>query len=61
MVYAQIKNGVVENTIVLDDLSIYGLFLTGYDHLIRIDEMVPQPGIGWLYDGNGFTYVKDAD
>lgn len=53
MIYAQIKNGKIENTIVLDEYS--ELFIEGYDHLIRIDTVEPRPGVNWTYDGNTFA------
>lgn len=61
MVFAQIVNGGVQNTIMLDDESMVGLFsadpLTGipYDYLIRVDGIYPRPGIGWMFDGIVFT------
>lgn len=53
-VWAQIKNGIVQNTIVLDDESLIPVFTQGFDHLIRIDDLVVQPTIDWLYDGISF-------
>lgn len=48
MIYAIIDNGEVINTIVVDgECSCPGS--------VRIDELVPVPGIGWSYDGETFT------
>lgn len=54
MVYAQIKNGLIQNTIVLNDASLESMFAEGYDALIRVDNLSPEPGIGWAYDGTNF-------
>lgn len=57
MVFAQIKNGIIKNTIVLDDESQIELFnfdpLTNdpYDEILQINQLYPRPGIGWTYDG----------
>jgi hypothetical protein len=55
MIYAQITNKIIINTIVLDDASLVSLFETDqngnpYDSVIQIDNIVPQPGIGWTFD-----------
>lgn len=55
MVYAQIKNNEVKNTIVLNDDSLLPVFSQNWDHCIRIDELRPMPGIGWSYDGQEFA------
>lgn len=54
MIYAQIKNGIIENRIVLDDPKLEPLFLEGFDFLVRVDNLEPQPNIGWTYDGVKF-------
>lgn len=54
MNYAQIKNGIVKNTIVLEDSSLEYLFLEGFDYFINISDIEPTPGIGWSYDGQNF-------
>lgn len=54
MIYAQIKNCVVQNVIQLDDESIVHLFEVGFDHCVRVDHLTPQPGIGWFHDGQKF-------
>lgn len=55
MIWARIKKGIVTNCIVLDDLSLKDLFSEGYDYFIRVDELDPQPGIAWSYDGKTFS------
>lgn len=55
MIWARIKDGIVTNCIVLDDLSLKDLFSEGYDYFIRVDELDPQPGIAWSYDGKVFN------
>lgn len=53
--WAQIKSGIVANTILLEDESLTSTFSEGYDAFIRIDQLSPVPGIGWSYDGSNFT------
>jgi hypothetical protein len=55
MRFAQIISGVVENVIVLDDPALAPLFLAGYDDLVRIDTLDPEPQIGWTYSGGAFS------
>ena len=55
MIYAQIRNNIIINTIILDDPSLISLFSIDqngntYDSLVQIDNIVPQPGIGWTFD-----------
>lgn len=54
-VWAQILGGWVTNTIVLDITTDQGLFSIGFDYLIEVTNMNPQPGIGWAYDGTSFS------
>ena len=44
-ILAIIESGVVANVIVADE----------WPNGIDVTELTPQPGIGWLYDGQGFT------
>jgi hypothetical protein len=53
-IFALIKNGVVENTIVADEVFAAAI-AAQYDFVIRVDELDPRPGIGWLYDGENFS------
>ena len=55
LIWAQILNGVVVNIIVLNDTTLIPIFTQGFDYLIEIDQLTPQPGIGWTYDGTNFT------
>lgn len=55
MIYAQIKNGQVQNTILVDENTPLDLFSEGYDHFMRIDELNPCPGPTWSYDGESFS------
>jgi hypothetical protein len=50
-VYAVIQNGVVTNTIVAEQPFID----QHYPGSPRIDNVTPQPGIGWGYDGATWT------
>lgn len=54
MIYAQITNGVVLNTISLDDPGLIPVFKEGYDYILPIGALIPQPEISWTYDsGSG--------
>jgi hypothetical protein len=55
MIFAQIKNNTIINTIDLEDVSLLSLFQTDqngnpYDSVIQIDNIIPQPSIGWSFD-----------
>ena len=50
-VYAVIQDGVVTNTVVADQAFID----QHYPGSPRIDNVTPQPGIGWGYDGSTWT------
>jgi hypothetical protein len=50
-VYAVIQDGVVTNTVVADQTFID----QHYPGAPRIDNVAPQPGIGWGYDGTTWT------
>lgn len=59
MVFAQISNQLIINTIILNDESMINLFLNDqngipYDFVLRIDTVYPQPGISWTFDGIQF-------
>lgn len=56
MIYAQVKDGFVVNTIVLDDETLIPLFLEGFDYLIEITLTPGNPSIGWSYDPNTETF-----
>src|SRR6202790_677328 len=62
MIFAQITNNIIVNTINLEDESNLNLFETNtatgqpYDSIVRIDLIYPQPGIGWTFDGITFTF-----
>jgi len=56
MKYAQIKDGIVKNIIVLDDVSLLPLFLEGFDFIIEVSEEPGSPGRRWGYtEQDGFT------
>lgn len=58
MTYAQLRNNIIENVIVLDDASKLDLFRANpvtseaYDMVIRVDSLEIQPGIGWALNTN---------
>jgi hypothetical protein len=51
MIYAVIKNGVVDNTIVASQSFVN----QHYPGAIRIDQMNPIPGVGWSYSNGQFS------
>lgn len=71
MIYAQIVNGVVVNTIILNDSSLLYLFLNDpttespFDYVLQINNLYPRPGINWTFDGIIFSppidYSDDND
>ena len=60
MEYAQIKDGVVQNIIILEDDSLIPHFSQGYDYFIRVDNLDPIPWNGDLYDGVNFSHPSDS-
>jgi hypothetical protein len=54
MIYALINNNVVVNTIVADEAFVQSIE-EQYQYVVRIDQLVPKPGIDWSYDGANFT------
>lgn len=52
--YAIINNGLVTNTIKAD-AAFADLIRADHDAVVEITGITPQPGIGWLYDGEVFT------
>jgi hypothetical protein len=55
MIMAQILKGIIQNIIVLDDASLIPIFQQGFDFLVDITNLSPQPQIGDSYDGKTFT------
>jgi hypothetical protein len=55
MLYAQINNNTVVNIIVLNNASQISTFSAGFQYFVQIDQLVPEPEIGWTYDGNIFS------
>lgn len=54
MIFALIKDGVVQNTIVADQAFV-DEHMKGYDAAIEIQDKPGSPGIGWIYDGKEFS------
>lgn len=60
MIFAQVSNSLVVNTLVLNDISLLSNYyknpITGipYDYILQVDATFPQPGIGWGFDGIRF-------
>lgn len=56
MIFAQIKNGKIVNTIVLENIDLVEAFTEGFDALIRIDDLEIIPGINWNHNiDDGFS------
>lgn len=61
MMYAQIKDNVIKNVIVIEDISILDLFQSDpitqelFDSVIQIDYIQPRPGVGWTFDNIKFS------
>lgn len=60
MDFAQLKNGKVENVIVLDDLSLIPIFSEGFDDFICTDNLEPKPSKDWTYtqDEQGYHFYE---
>lgn len=59
MNYAQIKNNIVVNTIVLQDENLLTVFLVGFDALVRIDLLENPPSIGASYVNGVFIAAPE--
>lgn len=55
MIFSQIQDGVIVNTIVLNDIDDLPLFMGDFDYVLQIDQLYPRPGIGWTFDGITFS------
>lgn len=55
MIFAQIKNSIVQNIIVVNDESLIPMLSEGFDEVIRVDQLGQYPGPRWSYDGENFT------
>lgn len=53
--FAQILKGLVVNIIVIDDPQQIPIFSKGFDALIPLLGLDPQPDIGWSFDGKLFS------
>lgn len=60
MIYAQVKNGIVANVIVLDETTDSSPFKKGFDSIVRVDTLPDRPAIGWAYDGAVFIAPPPA-
>jgi hypothetical protein len=52
--WALIRNGIVEN-LVAADADFVAKIAADWDFILDVSADVPQPGIGWGYDGANFT------
>jgi predicted permease len=59
MIYALVKNGVVINIIVLNNIHLILTILEGYDYLIPINNSAGSPCIGWTFNGKSFSPPLD--
>lgn len=62
MYWALVKNGVVDNVIVSDDdyAQTY-INRDAYDAVVKVTDLEPRPGPGWLYDGSTFADPNPPD
>jgi hypothetical protein len=56
LIYAQITNNIIVNTVELNDPTLVPVFLQGYDSLVEITSISPMPAIGWYYDLSSDTF-----
>lgn len=57
--YAQIKNGKVQNIIVLEDPNLKSLFGKGFDALVEITQEPGHCQIGWNHDSKTNRFFPD--
>lgn len=50
MIYAQINDNMVINTVDIEDISLIPLFSEGYDLFLQIDNLSPIPSTSWTYN-----------
>lgn len=60
MIYAQVKDNLIKNTIILDDSSLETIFIEGFDYLIRIDTLDIIPGPLWTYNSDTQEFSPPA-
>lgn len=53
MIYAIINNNIIENVIVAD-ADFAAMIANQHQYVLRVDNLDPQPAIGWTYDGQNF-------
>lgn len=61
MIYAQIKDNIIINIIVLDDIELIPLFSKDYDHFIEVYAIPGNPGIGWVYNPESNSFLPSTD
>lgn len=49
MIYAQIKNAIVKNIVVINDVNLEAVFIAGFDYLVRIDNRSENVALNWVY------------
>lgn len=60
MKYAQIKDGLVKNIIIVDDEVPLDTFKEGFDEIVKLDKPNLDPDIGFKYDGKDFVKVDSV-
>lgn len=55
MIYAQIQGNKVANIIVLDDPTLAHVFKEGFEDIVNITDVDPQPAIGANYIDGVFS------
>ena len=54
MIYAVINNNVIENVIIADE-DFAQMIRQQNQYVLRVDNLNPEPSIGWTYDGSTFS------
>lgn len=55
MIFAQLKNNIIENVILLNSEEDAEAFLGSYDAIQRIDNVDPVPQIGYIFNGEAYS------
>ena len=60
MILAIVNNDIVQAIVTITDDSQYNNYAQNSQAAIDITNMLPQPGVGWLFTGNGLTPPADS-
>lgn len=59
MIYALVKNDVIQNVIVAD-AAFVAMIAQDWDDVIQVDDSPGSPGVGWVRSGDGDSFEPPA-